>query len=283
MNFIKDILRGIMIGIANIIPGVSGGTMMVSMGIYDKIIGAINQIFRKLKESIKTLFPYLIGMIIGIVGLSFCIEFFFDKYPLQTALLFIGLIFGGLPVILKRMKGKKVSLAGAGLFVVFFALVILLQVYGGDHGAERVLEVNAGQLLLMVIVGIIASATMVIPGVSGSMILMALGYYSPIISEINFFIKALLALETDGLLHGFAILLPFGIGVILGIIGIAKLIEFLLKKYEGYTYCAILGLVFASPVAVLMGIGISSISVLGVIVSLITFAVGFITALFLSK
>lgn len=283
MNFVKDILRGIMIGIANIIPGVSGGTMMVSMGVYDKIIGAINQLFRRLKESIKTLLPFVVGMAVGIVGLSFCIEYFFDRFPLQTALLFIGLIFGGLPVILKRMKGKKINVVGALLFLAFFALVILLQIFGGDHGVEKVFEINALQLALILLAGVVASATMVIPGVSGSMILMALGYYSPIISEINSFIKALLAFDMDGLLHGFAILCPFGIGVILGIIGIARLIEFLLKRYEGYTYCAILGLVFASPVAVLMGIGLGSITAAVVIVSLITFAIGFIAALFLSK
>ncbi|MDE7212201.1 MAG: DUF368 domain-containing protein, partial [Lachnospiraceae bacterium] len=73
MNFIKDILRGAMIGVANIIPGVSGGTMMVSMGIYDKIIGAINHILKEFKKSIRTLLPYVIGMLVSIAGLSFCI------------------------------------------------------------------------------------------------------------------------------------------------------------------------------------------------------------------
>ena len=105
MSFIKDILRGAMIGVANIIPGVSGGTMMVSMGIYDKIIGAINNIFKQWKQSIKTLFPYLVGMLLSIAGLSFCIDYFFGRFPLPTAFLFIGLIFGGLPVIFRRLKG----------------------------------------------------------------------------------------------------------------------------------------------------------------------------------
>ena len=85
MKFIKDILRGAMIGVANIIPGVSGGTMMVSMGIYDKIIWAINHIFKEFKASVKTLFPYAIGMLASIAGLSFCITYFFEHFPLQTA------------------------------------------------------------------------------------------------------------------------------------------------------------------------------------------------------
>ncbi len=87
----------------------------------------------------------------------------------------------------------------------------------------------------------------------------------------------------DGLLHGFAILVPFGIGVLSGILLVARAIEFLLKRYPLYTYSGILGLVVASPVAVLMGLGVASISVLSVVVSIFTFAAGFIAAYFLSK
>ncbi|MDE7300461.1 MAG: DUF368 domain-containing protein [Lachnospiraceae bacterium] len=288
MNFIKDILRGVMIGVANIIPGVSGGTMMVSMGIYDKIIGAINSIFRQWKQSLKTLLPYAIGMLLSIAGLSFCIDYFFKHFPLQTAFLFIGLIFGGLPVILARLKGKgggSTAIRGraALFFLIFFALVILLQLFGGDNGVEREMKINIGMILFLVVLGAIISASMIIPGVSGSMILMALGYYSPIVSEISSFIKALLAFDMDRLLHGFAILFPFGIGVLAGILLIARLIEFLLKRYELYTYSSILGLVTASPVAVLIGIGVGAVSVPAVLVSVLTFGAGFAAAYFLSR
>ncbi len=283
MNFIKDILRGAMIGVANIIPGVSGGTMMVSMGIYDKIIGAINHILKEFKKSIRTLLPYVIGMLVSIAGLSFCITYFFERFPLQTAFLFIGLIFGGLPVIFGGLKGKKANAGAALLFLIFFALVILLQVFGKDHGVERELTVNAGQMGILLVMGVITSATMIIPGVSGSLVLMALGYYTPIIAQIRSFIEALTAFDMDGLLKGFALLVPFGIGVIAGILLVARLIEFLLKRYPLYTYSGILGLVMASPVAVLMGLGISAVSVLAVAVSAFTFAVGFVAAFFLSK
>jgi len=283
MNFFKDILRGVMICVANIIPGVSGGTMMVSMGVYDKIIWAINHIFKEFKSSVKTLLPYGIGMLASIAGLSFCITYFFERFPLQTAFLFIGLIFGGLPVIFGGLKGKKANAGAALLFVVFFALVILLQIFGGDQGIERELEVSAGEMGILLVMGIITSATMIIPGVSGSMVLMALGYYTPIIAQIRLFIESLTAFDMDGLLKGFAVLVPFGIGVLAGILLVARLIEFLLKRYPLYTYSGILGLVIASPVAVLMGIGVGAVSVSAVLVSILTFAVGFVAAFFLSK
>lgn len=283
MNFFKDILRGAMIGVANIIPGVSGGTMMVSMGVYDKIIWAINHIFKEFKSSVKTLLPYGIGMLASIAGLSFCITYFFERFPLPTAFLFIGLIFGGLPVIFGGLKGKKANAGAVLLFVVFFALVILLQIFGGDRGVERELVVNAGEMGIFLIMGVITSATMIIPGVSGSMVLMALGYYTPIIAQIRLFIESLTAFDIDGLLKGFAILIPFGIGVLAGILLVARLIEFLLKRYPLYTYSGILGLVIASPVAVLMGIGVGAVSVSAVIVSVFTFAIGFVAAFFLSK
>lgn len=287
MNFIKDILRGVMIGVANIIPGVSGGTMMVSMGIYDKIIGAINSIFRQWKQSLKTLLPYGIGMLLSIAGLSFCIDYFFKHFPLQTAFLFIGLIFGGLPVIFGKLKGKGGSAGVRGksilLFLIFFALVILLQIFGGDQGIVREIKIDFGMILFLVVLGAVISASMIIPGVSGSMILMALGYYSPIVSEISAFIKALLAFDMDRLLHGFAVLVPFGIGVLAGILLIARLIEFLLKRFELYTYSSILGLVMASPAAVLIGIGVGTVSVPAVLVSVLTFGAGFAAAYYLSR
>ena len=97
MNKIKDILRGAVIGVANIIPGVSGGTMMVSMGIYDTIIGCINRLFTDFVQCVRTLWPFAVGMAAAIVGLSFVIEPLFAHFPLQTNCAFIGLIFGGLP------------------------------------------------------------------------------------------------------------------------------------------------------------------------------------------
>ena len=105
---IKSILKGMVIGVANIVPGVSGGTMAVSMGIYDKLIHCVTHILKEFKKSIKFLIPIGIGMVLALVGLSFVIEAAFEHFPAQTNLLFIGLIVGGLPAITKKIKGQKI-------------------------------------------------------------------------------------------------------------------------------------------------------------------------------
>ncbi len=107
MKYIKDILKGMLIGVANAIPGVSGGTMMVSMGIYDDIIYCVTHLFSQLKKSLKILSPYIIGMAVGIVGFAYIIGFLLEHYGFQTKMAFIGLILGGLPLLLGKVKGKK--------------------------------------------------------------------------------------------------------------------------------------------------------------------------------
>lgn len=293
MRFLKDILCGILMGIANIIPGVSGGTMAVSMGIYDRIIGSITNLFKQFKKSVMTLLPYGIGMVVAIIGLSYFIETFFEKYPLQTGSLFVGLILGGVPILIKKVS-KKTSTERKSkthgfdaisvvLFIIFFALIILLQIFGSDKEAKITLSVSVIQMVKLFIIGVIASATMVIPGVSGSMILLILGYYNPIIETINSTIKALSPWNFDTILHNVAILAPFGIGVLVGIFAIAKIIEFLLSRYEKRTYFAILGLVLASPFAIYMGIGVGVITVASILVSVLTFAIGFLIAYYLGR
>lgn len=271
---IKNIVKGMIIGIANIIPGVSGGTMAVSMGIYDKLIHALTHLHREFKESLKLIIPILIGAALAIVGLSFVIEFLFHNYPLETNFLFIGLIVGGLPAILKKVKGKKASVGNILALLAFFALVVGFAVVGETEGSAADLSLNALNIVKLFGVGIIASATMVIPGVSGSMILLLIGYYNPIIETINSFIKALAAVDVNGMLHYGGILVPFGLGVVIGIFAIAKLIEIIFEKCPMLAYYAIIGLILASPVGILLMSGIKGFSLMSVIVSVGTFLIG---------
>lgn len=138
-------------------------------------------------------------------------------------------------------------------------------------------------MVKLFVIGVIASATMVIPGVSGSMILMLLGYYQPILTTINTFIKSALTFDIAALITPTLILLPFGLGVVLGIFAIAKLIEVLLARYEALTFCAILGLVVASPIAILMGVSLPTLTVSMIMTSVLALLVGIVIAFYLGK
>lgn len=299
MKWIIEVVRGMLIGLANVIPGVSGGTIMMSMGIYDKVIKAINSLFKDFKRSVLILLPIFAGMGLGIVGTSFSIEIAFEHFPLPTAALFIGLIFGGIPFIWSNVKWKRLrhenyddsapveyyarpSVSENVMCVVLFtfavSLIVGLELIGRKEGFERGLSISFGHVLLSLVLGVIASATMIIPGVSGSMVMMILGYYSAIIEHINLLIKGLTSVDIRLILEGVGVLLPFGIGVLIGIFTMAKLIEFFMKKYKRQTFSAILGLMVASPVPVFMNVGITDYGVGMVIGAVAAFLLGVVVA-----
>ena len=279
-EFIANILRGTVIGIANVIPGVSGGTMMVSMGIYDKLILVLTHFIKRMKEAVALLVPILVGMLLSIaIFAKIFSEILFPRFPLQTNLFFIGLILGGLPVIYGKVKGNTIRIPQIIAFVLFFAMVVGFACVGEGGGSSADISFSVGNVAKLLGVGIIAAATMVIPGVSGSMIMMILGYYNTIIDTINDFINALKAFDIAEMLDTFVVLVPFGIGVVVGIVAVAKLIEFMLKKFPLVTYWAIIGLIVASPLAILIMMEIGTVGFVEIITGVVLLAVGFFISL----
>ena len=271
MTFFMDIIKGILIGIANIIPGVSGGTMAVSLGIYDKLISSISNLLKDWKKSLVTLLPIILGCGIGIVGFTYAIEYLLSHHTFVTCMAFVGLILGGIPILLISLKkelaktSSKIGISGILAFVFLFAVAVFLPMMNAEDEVLKTFHATPGVMAALFFVGIIASATMVIPGVSGSLVMMILGYYYGIINTIKSFLDALKAFDIPGLIHSFALLMPFGIGVLLGIFLIAKLITFLFEKFGIQTYCAILGLIIASPFAIFYNTGdLKQISSLGI-------------------
>ncbi len=275
---LKKILQGMVVGIANIIPGVSGGTMMVAMGLYDKLIHSITHLKSEFKESMKLLLPIFAGAGLAIVLLSRLFEFLLANYPIPTNFAFCGLIAGSLPFIFKKVKGHSVSVGKLIPFFIFFGIVILMAVLGENGGTAADVSFSLINVIKLFAVGIIAAATMVVPGVSGSMMLMLLGYYDTIIETINDFIDALIAFNLNELLRVFGILVPFGIGIVIGIFAIAKLIEFIFKKAEIHAYYGIIGLILASPIAILMKTDWSQFSLPLLALGIVTFIAGWFVA-----
>lgn len=273
-----EILQGMVIGLANIIPGVSGGTMMVSMGIYDKLIASITHLFSDFKKSMKFLLPIFVGIALALVLLAKLFDFLLLHYPVATNLGFCGLILGSLPMIANQVKHKGFSISMGVCFAVFFALVAILGFVTESSGGTATLNLSIGGIIMLFIVGVVAAATMVIPGVSGSMILMLMGYYEPIINLISTAISDLTGGNWAGLGHCILLAIPFGIGVIVGIFAIAKLVEWVFSKWKTQTYWAILGLICASPIAILANTNWSTFSLLQLMFGVLAFAAGLLAA-----
>lgn len=243
-------IKGFIMGIANIIPGVSGGTLALTLGIYEQFIGAISHFFGKFKENVKFLLPIAIGMVLSILTMSNVISVSFEKFPIPTTLFFMGLVIGGIPMLMSFVKDKseKKQISSYVILLLTFSLVMILafseQIFGTGLGAANFENMSFVGYLLLFIVGVVAAATMVIPGVSGSLVLMLLGYYLPVVNTIKDLTKF------QNIFSNLLILGFFGVGVLLGIVLISKLIEFLLNKYEAKTYFGVLGFIFASIVAI---------------------------------
>ena len=268
-EFIILTIKGMIIGLANVIPGVSGGTLMITLGIYEKIIDTISHIFKNLKENIKFLMPLAFGIVLSLLLFSKIIGISLDKYPLATTLFFLGLIVGGIPLLLKKIRKNKDSKNISNYIIAFisFAFIILFAMLksGNDINLN---SVSFFDVILLFIVGLVASGTMVIPGISGSFVLMLLGYYKPIIDTIR-------SLTNFSLLgHNIIVLGSFGIGVLLGIILIAKLIELLLKKFETKTYYAVFGFVIASCIAIIKPLFSLKLKILEIVVGILLFSLG---------
>ena len=269
INFIK----GFILGIANVIPGVSGGTMAVSMGLYELILSSIGNFFKDIKGNFIKLLPIILGILVAIVSTSKLVTYALTNYKAQTLCLFIGLIFGGVSLIMRKIKGKGSKTNYLIFFVIFFFVISLNFL---KTGLIEISFANMGIIdyLLLLLIGFIASSAMVIPGISGSFILMVLGYYDKIIYTVTDFSK---------LGSNLLILVPFGIGVIIGIVFMAKLITNLIKKYETKTYFAIMGFVLSSVVVLLLQLTDFKFTFINVATSLFALCWGYMLARAIDK
>ena len=262
---IKLVIKGFLLGVANIIPGVSGGTLAITMGIYEDLISAISHFFKNFKKNIQFLLPLGIGIITSVLLMSKLISYCLDKFPFPTTLFFIGLIIGGIPLIARKVKRIKLKPTNVLLFLLTFGIIMAMTFLNTGNNIVSLSDISVLKMFLLFIVGMVAAATMVIPGVSGSFALMLLGYYKPIVTTIS-------NLTNFNLLgHNLLILMPFGVGVLVGIVLIAKLIEFLFNKYEIPTYYAILGFVVSSVLGLGIGLIGTPLTFIQVIIGVVLF------------
>lgn len=245
--FLLDVAAGFGMGVAFIIPGFSGGSVAAILGIYEKLISAIANIFSDFKRSFLTLFPIFLGLVLGAVSFLYPLGFALDAFPLPTAALFVGLALGGMFSVTDKIKGKLTVpnyFAFAIPFVVAFIMMFL------PTGADvDLFSLDPIGYVLLFIVGVISSTALVIPGISGSMILLMLGYYNPIIKVItdNFLLG-------KNMLISFFILISVGLGIIVGFISVSIIMKRLLEKFPRATYVAIIGFILGSIPSVFVSV-----------------------------
>ena len=237
-SFLFDIIRGFVIGIAFIIPGFSGGSIAAIVGIYERLINAVADIFTDFKNSVKTLLPVGLGMVLGAVSLLFPLGWALEAFPLPTISLFVGLAIGGMPSITDKVKGGRVKFTNVLACLIPFLLALLLSFM--PIGAN-LLDISFGGYALLFLVGILGSAALVIPGISGSMLLLILGYYNPI---VNILTKHLLV--GRDVLKSVLVLGSTALGIAVGFVLISVIMKMLFKKCPRGTYFAIIGFVLGS-------------------------------------
>ena len=258
-DWIKRLLSGIGIGVGSGIPGVSGGTIAVIFNVYEKFVWAIGNIFKHFKEAIRILLPIIIGIVIGIVPTIILMDKALQGFLFGIVCVFAGFIVGSIPKITKEVNGVSPKAAH------IIALVVAFLATAGLGVASILSKNDVGQYFVntpvwfyfvLIPVGVISSFALAVPGISGGMILVLFGFYSPLIETTVGTAKDCLAGDWSNFGNQFAILVCFGIGVIIGFYFVSKLMSFLLTKYHDVTFYGIIGFVLGSIVALFLNFDI---------------------------
>ncbi|WP_300370563.1 DUF368 domain-containing protein [Brachyspira sp.] len=282
-NYISYFIKGMAIGIANAIPGVSGGTIAFVLGIYEKLTYAISILpnaliklkWDEIKESLKVLIPIAFGAAISIVLFLKLINYSFTYYPIPTKIFFVGLILGSFPFITKTVEEFNFK-----VFIAFFigAFIMAIFVYFDINKpvGETTYSGNFSILygIKLFLCGIAAAVAMVIPGISGSLLLLILGEYENISNFISSF------LDTFNL----QLLIPLiflGVGVVIGIFTISKLVTVLIQKYKSILFGFVLGIIIVSFLS--LWPNITSLSISTLVCTVISMCVGFLVAIAMEK
>jgi len=241
-------LKGIAIGAANVVPGVSGATLAVIFRVYDRLIESINNIFKDMKNALKFLIPLGIGMAVGILALGSVLDFFLQRFSLQSGAFIAGLMAGSIPFIHKMAlsKDKKKPYSYA-VTVISAIMIILLALFVPTSDVYTDVQFSIGLVALLFVGGVLSAGALMFPGISGAMVLILLGIFPVAIHTISLIREYLMTPFDFALLTPILIVVvPIGLGLIVGVLLTSKLIAFLLERHHGTTYFAIIGLIFGT-------------------------------------
>ncbi|HGO2135529.1 TPA: DUF368 domain-containing protein [Staphylococcus aureus] len=270
-----NILKGFAMGTSDLVPGVSGGTIALLLGIYNQFIDSISGIFsRRFWPSFTFLIPIIIGMLLAMGSLSNLFNYLLSQHHIPTMFFFGGLIIGIVPYLLK-ISNYKTSFTTKHYMMVIAGIAILIVITlmnNGDKHAGETLTLSTGLIIKYFIAGMCASSAMLLPGISGSFMLLVFGVYGTVMLAISEVVK----LNFTGL----PILLAVGFGVLAGFIISSKIIQYFLTHHKLMTFALIIGFVVGSLFAVFPGL---PTNIVMWFVSLVVFIIGFIVSLTLGR
>ena len=233
MTNLKRFIYGLIIGIGKIIPGVSGSVIAISLGVYEKSIDSINHFFKDIKKNTIYLFPLGLGILLSIILSSKIVIKLLNNYYIPTILFFLGLIIGGIQDVSKHTHRKYIYLT-----IISFTLIILLSLKISNK--ELIFNNKYQQLIYLIIIGFIDAICMIVPGISGTAILMMIGCYKMLINVLSNLTNI------SSIVYNISIIIPFLIGLLIGIIITIKIINYFLTYHKTKTYNIILGFLLSS-------------------------------------
>lgn len=235
-NFLINYIKSFIIGFGILLP-VSASMLAVVLGLYDKILYLINNFFKCLKEDFKFILALFLGIATSCVTSILVINYVFERFPVAILLMFIGLIIGGLPAINTKLKGTY-NIKNIALCVIGIIIMLLLSAVGVSQ--EATITLTASSAVILFLIGALAAGSMIVPGISGSAILVTLGFYKPLINIVSNTLK-FVDFSTN-----IVIVAIFGVGMLAGLLLVSKLMDLLLKKHETASYHMIMGLIVGS-------------------------------------
>lgn len=253
MNYIIQFIRGFCMALADSVPGVSGGTIAFLLGFYDKFINSLDSLMGKDKEKRKQAILFLaklgIGWVVGFILSVLVLANIFDAQIYKISSLFLGFIIFAIPIVIKderlHLKNKYKNIIFTVLGIAIVVIISIVNPVSGEGINVSAGNLNLGLIIYVFLVAAVAISAMVLPGISGSTLLLIFGLYIPIISAVKEFLHLNFAY--------FPVLLVFGLGIITGILSTIKIIKICLEKYRSQTIYLIIGLMIGSIYPVILG------------------------------
>jgi putative membrane protein len=289
-SWVLALVLGVFIGLAVIVPGVSGSTIAIIFGLYTSMLYAFGHILGDFKRCFKFLFPIGIGVVVGFVAGFLVIQKVFELYLFQIICLFVGLMIGAIPALTKEIKGERASAPRCVLFVVGLIIPIAISIFsimlsGGEKTTASFTDFPLWRVFAYLPLGFIVSVTQIVPGLSATAILMAFGQFKPILNSLH----------SDYIFANPKVLLLYaalGIGFLAGIVCVSRAFSAIIAKNKGAAFFTVVGLAFGSIASMFLNSdvyalyvswGKNGVDVVTVIISAVLLVIGFIGSWLLTK